>query len=673
MQQEQLPSFEELVDESELRNQRLAEDKVSLGDLAAMAGQGATFGFGDELLGIGQAIGDVATTDAKLTDIYDIFRAHQKENEAKYEALAKANPKLALAMELAGGFAVPGGWIASGAKGLKNLSTAKKLLEAGKMGAKVGTIAGIGGSKANIEDMGGLAKDALLGSAGGAAIGTGLTGAGMATVAAAKKLPVLLEKLGPLGENLVRAFKASREGKGFVTPEQETRIGKQAEEASSELASKVLAPSKRVTEEIEAHYAEAGEKGAKVVPQAKSELAQYIAQLIKNIEDSGLTEVKSTINKRAYNAKKRDIEKKLADNQISQADATAALQALDANPPLKKTALSSSSELLRQQLGEDVEKAPHQLASLNAEIQRLIKGELTPQEAMNLKKRMAGEFYGSNEAGLGSKLQSKLQSLVPPKLTSTLEKAAQEAADVAVNAPGKSKALEQKFKDVRSLIPETILNKGDLTKYADVLVNKFGVGDQGLKKAETALNDIIENQIIGKLTDPASSGDEARNTIRLLQERIAEVQNKYPDLNLDFNKILENVKRASQDKTIRAKILTKHGEKDSISGLTGKLLDWTGYGGSAVLGKGTRVAEKGIKGFNRYLTTASDVTLRPIASALQNTKGISYLGDALIGALDNKSVAAKNAAIFSIMQNPKARDIIMQSDEYNQANMNLGE
>lgn len=669
MQQEQLPSFEELVDESELVGQTTPEDKVSLGDLAAMAGQGATFGFGDELLGIGQAIGDVATTDANLTDIYDIFRAHQKENEAKYEALAKANPKLALAMELAGGFAIPGGFLASGAKGLKNLSTAKKLLEAGKMGAKVGAIAGVGGSKANIGDMGGLARDALLGSVGGAGIGTGLTGAGMGVVAGAKKLPALLEKIGPLGENLVRAFETSREGKGFVNEDSRQRIGKQAEEASSELASKVLEPSKQVTEEIGAHYAEAGEKGAKVVPQAKSELAQYIAQLIKNIEDSGLTEVKSTINKRAYNAKKRDIEKKLADNQISQADATAALQALDANPPLKKTALSSTSELLRQQLGEDVEKAPHQLASLNAEIQRLIKGELTPQEAMNLKKRMAGEFYGSNEAGLGG----KLQSLVPPKLTSTLENAAQEAADVAVNAPGKSQALEQKFKDVRSLIPETILNKGDLTKYADVLVNKFGVGDQGLKKAETALNDIIENQIIGKLTDPSSSGDEARNTISLLQERIAEVQNKYPNLNLDFNKILEKVKRASQEKTIRAKILTKHGEKDSISGLTGKLLDWTGYGGSAVLGKGTRVAEKGIKGFNRYLTTASDMALRPIASALQNTKGISYLGDALIGALDNKSMAAKNAAIFSIMQNPKARDIIMQSDEYNQNNMNLEE
>ena len=86
-----------------------------------------------------------------------------------------------------------------------------------------------------------------------------------------------------------------------------------------------------------------------------------------------------------------------------------------------------------------------------------------------------------------------------------------------------------------------------------------------------------------------------------------------------------------------------------------KLLNISGYGGAYATGIAARKGASGITQFNNLISTAGDTALMPVAKALQGVKGVSHLGAALEGALNNKSVAAKNAAIFSIMQNPEAR------------------
>lgn len=651
--------------------QEMSEDALSLGDLAAMAGQGATFKFGDEILGALKAAADVALTDEELSNIGNLYRQHQKEEEAKYEALAEAHPKTALAAELAGGFLVPAGFLAKGVKAgaegaklagmaLGGAETAKKaeraykVLKAAEMGAKAGALAGAGSSKATLEDIGGLGKDVLTGAMGGTVLGGGLGVAGAGLSKAIEVAPEKIKSMGPLGENIVRAFEQSKAGRGFVNPESEKRILEEGKKAASELAEGLVEPSRKVSEEIASHLAEAEKIGAKVGIGDDKKLIEDISQLIKNTEGTGITEIPTIVNKRAFNAKKKALKDALDNNTIDQTTYTSELAALEKNPPLKKTALSGVSEALIQQTGVSPELAPHQLKSLSDDLQRLIKGELTPQEASNLAKKLSGE-----ELGEGYKaLDKRIQQLVPSSLPESIKAKAFESADTALSTPGKSAELMEKFSDVRRLLPETILNKGAIEKHADVYLSKFGAGPAALKKAETALNDEIKDVIINKLADPTSSADDVRGTMRALVERIDEVNKKYPELNLSLNSIVDKVKAAAQDRTIRAKILTKHGEKDSVEGIVDKLLNWSGYGGAIIAGKGAGVAQKGLKGFNNFITTASDASLMPIAKALQSTPKIDFLGHALEGALNNKSVAAKNAAIFSIMQNPEARKAI---------------
>ena len=176
------------------------ETPSTLSDFLVSAGQGATFGFGDELLAALQTAGKTISGKTDLENMYNTYRQLQQQHQEEYNKLKERSPTASLIGELAGGFAIPGGLIgklggsAAGAVGAElsaaggagelaagAAKAATPIMDLIKGGTKIGAIAGAGSSEKNIEDIPGLAKDIATGGAGGAILGTagGVLGKGL--------------------------------------------------------------------------------------------------------------------------------------------------------------------------------------------------------------------------------------------------------------------------------------------------------------------------------------------------------------------------------------------------------------------------------------------------------------------------------------------------------------
>jgi hypothetical protein len=173
-----------------------AKEETPITDALKMVGQGATFGFADEIVGSVKAL-------PSLLDESKNYKDERKlkvdEYRADIDRIRQDWPTLAPALEIAGGLVVPvpgGGLksVATAAKALKGASKAKDLaLVAGQM-AKTGAIGaglqGLGDTKE--EEITDQLKDALISGATGAAIspvlGAATSGVSKAVVKGSQKL-----------------------------------------------------------------------------------------------------------------------------------------------------------------------------------------------------------------------------------------------------------------------------------------------------------------------------------------------------------------------------------------------------------------------------------------------------------------------------------------------------
>jgi hypothetical protein len=65
---------------------------------------------------------------------------------------------------------------------------------------------------------------------------------------------------------------------------------------------------------------------------------------------------------------------------------------------------------------------------------------------------------------------------------------------------------------------------------------------------------------------------------------------------------------------------------------------------------------------SRKIFKAPDQYLKNLASQLQTTPGLSSMGKALTEAMESGNSPKKNAALFTIMQNPNAK-LLINADE----------
>jgi hypothetical protein len=173
----------EVVEEVE----EVEEDRFGIEDAGGLArtfGQGASFGFSDELRGVARGLNP-------FDEIKGFGAGYKSGRDAEREALEQFredHPKAAFAAELGGGLAtgllVPGAaarTIPMLGRGLRSAQTGKRVLSAGALGAGEGAVAGAG-----FADEG----DRLAGAGYGGLIGGGLG------VAAGKLLPGTVQSVG---------------------------------------------------------------------------------------------------------------------------------------------------------------------------------------------------------------------------------------------------------------------------------------------------------------------------------------------------------------------------------------------------------------------------------------------------------------------------------------------
>ena len=160
--------------------------------------EGATFGFSDELAGAfeagGQAVGlkglggpvtDIEFTGDPTLDKQKLLEAYQRGREAqraKQQAAEEQFPKTALAADIAGGLAMPGGVLKQAGKGALKLGgkqAAKQILKTGARkgaaaGAGIGALEGAGRTEEDVlseEGLKDIAESSLYGGLLGGAIG----------------------------------------------------------------------------------------------------------------------------------------------------------------------------------------------------------------------------------------------------------------------------------------------------------------------------------------------------------------------------------------------------------------------------------------------------------------------------------------------------------------------
>ena len=130
-------------------------------------GQGTLLGFGDEIVaGARYAGGQLGLTD-EVT--YDDALAEEREAVARFR---EKNPLTSLALEVTGGFALPGGAVLGSARSAKTLGGA--MLRGAGVGAGFGAAAGFGTGQGGVENR---ATNAVTGAGLGAGIGAAVPGA----------------------------------------------------------------------------------------------------------------------------------------------------------------------------------------------------------------------------------------------------------------------------------------------------------------------------------------------------------------------------------------------------------------------------------------------------------------------------------------------------------------
>lgn len=546
------------------------EEPSTLSDFVSAFGQGATLGISDEILGALEAAADVATTDKKLEDLYNLYRQHQKEEEQKYKEARERSPTATLTGELMGGFAVPG-LGSAGAIG-KGASIASKIARGAAAGGAIGAATGLGKSEATIEQPEELAKETLVSGGLGAGLGGIMSGtaalAGKIVEKAAPKVEEVLEKY-PTGRLIKKAYSTTKEGKGFASDESGNRImdlGKQAQKEFGEAFYGPESPIAKTSKEIGSLFEEAGKKGGRV--EADSGLISKVEELFPDVNSSSFK------------------------------DAT---------------------------FGNDIRK--------------LLNGEMSPQEAYNLGIRLQEKGV----VGKAKMMSDTIAERETGELADMVKSAAKKATDEALGEE-RTRAAFDKFKQARQSTSETIFNKGKPLEISNVFSGDYGtVG--GKVKLDKELDTILTH-----IADPATTGDKARETIRVLEQRLNQLGEQYPDLKLDTKGMISKLKDVAMEKTIRSKILSNQGS-GTVGSILGRLGEVSGYGGAATAGW-----------LSKFPKWSNDQLVKG-AQKLKLSK-VPHLGAFLEDAIiNNKGPAAKNAAIFSIMQNPEARKALEGSEE----------
>jgi hypothetical protein len=233
------------------------------------------------------------------------------------------------------------------------------------------------------------------------------------------------------------------------------------------------------------------------------------------------------------------------------------------------------------------------------------------------------------------------------------------------NVPGYSK-VNDLFQKVESPI-ESFISNVPADKRTVKVNNRI---DTDITKPYTTAKDVIE-----KSEGQFGKGQKQFEQVLQLRKGLEELQSTHPEAlkqmgidNLDnfFSKIQDQSDLQAIADTIRTGGSL---EKNPISALKGFGVG-AAYNVGNLAGKTANATGNITAKMGQSLYKLPTQALSPIAQKLESNPSTAHLGKALRNSIDettgNKSSAMRNAALFSIMQNPKAREIVFGEETPNE-------
>lgn len=277
----------------------------------------------------------------------------------------------------------------------------------------------------------------------------------------------------------------------------------------------------------------------------------------------------------------------------------------------------------------------------------------------SLDRLMNGKLSADEAKALQVKLRSLGSGVEGPMRAPFYEAATSIDQSLSDQVPGYSD-INSTYKNART-IPESVISK------APGEVNQTYLSDQS--KPDEATYKGFKQVIQGSQTG-GSSARPSKEAMLNLQSTLDNLQQNDPNtlktLGIDPDTVMSKIKNQGDLDAIMQSVQGHNAHGGIVSQLLGgHSLKGEAYRTSNFLGQ---IAAKGgyspVVNNGHSLVTADPEALHGVSQQLSQNPSTKHLGTALSTALDNGSQTMKNAALFSIMQNPQARkQIFSNSDE----------
>lgn len=211
-------------------------------------------------------------------------------------------------------------------------------------------------------------------------------------------------------------------------------------------------------------------------------------------------------------------------------------------------------------------------------------------------------------------------------------------------------------------LPETIASKGESAQLSGVRLSDMPNPELTVKNSvEDLLTDLnkggaASQQAQQTMSELDSSLDHLM-TIDNSAKAASEIQNKpyqsiFSRLGLNKDQIMSHLEgQAKKANTVNTWMGNKSVDLSAPTSVTDTIKQATGKTGVAAANLAGRFV-------GNQLYSAGDETLKGVAGLLSNNPETKNLGTAIMNAISKGDTVARNAAIFSAMQNPKARALI---------------
>jgi hypothetical protein len=585
-------------------------------DFLRGSAQGATLGFADELYGGGSAL--LKSLDqGSIENFLNNYRAAQKASEAAFSESKERSPWLYGGGELFGamgaGAATAGAGLASGARlGLREAAAQGRSVLAKELAKLAATGAVMGGTQAAGLSKGTLGSEELTAdTAGGALAGGVLTpviaGAGSML---SPSLQRIAEKSkakvseyvddSPFLKQVLRSYDKGKAGEAINQGRKYREISARRYMGDVEdEASKILSAKELLGKEQGDILSAAGAKGTKVnVLESAKEASKELAELL------GRPAVGT------------------------------------------EAAVEGTQEFLKVVPGTS-----DFITSLN----KFVQGELTPEATWELRNQVTKLAKSKNLPFGAKEILNKLQT----SIKDSLEEAVPDFATAAGVTKSYNKAVIDPLKKL-GITPEE-------TGYVKSLTP-----EQTKEKVTKSLSQIIKQE-----RAPGQMGDDQKITLTRVIDNLKKLESERPGLmeKLGFGSVKEfeeGLISKADDKAIDRQILGYDPQSSPTTNIwsilslggatTGRGVPLAAANTAGRVVKATAPAATKLKNLSKGMFELPEDALREVADTLGAVPGFANLADALNRGMNDKNKWLKNAAIFSILQNPKARLLISGED-----------